>query len=326
MSRRFWVPIFAAALALLFAAGNYAPTTVHAASKQEQMLQELQRDVAQLQETVKTLQRSQDDKFSALQVLVQQSFNMANEANKSIAVIQSNLQQSVRDQESKLLPPVAQLSGRMDSMSENFRSLQNAMSDLTVVINRMQTQLTEVKDALKVMQAPPAAPPPQAPPATDGGAAPAAVSAAPLPASDLYTNAVRDQEGKHFDLALQEYTDYLKYYGNTAQAPDAQFYIGLIHYNQGNYETAAQDFDLLLEKYPTDNRRVPQAFFYKGKSLKEMNQKTKAGEEFKQLIADYPNHDLAKQACAELQGMGLRCSVPKASAPAKTTAKRPAKK
>jgi TolA-binding protein len=313
--------MFAAALALLLA----APATVRAASKQEQMLQELQRDVAQLQETVKSLQRSQDEKFAALQTMVQQSVNVANDANKSVAVIQSTIQQSLRDQESKVLPQVAGLSGHMDSMGENFRGLQNSMSDLTVIINKMQTQLGDIKDALKVMQAPPAAPPPQAAAATDAGAGPTAANAPPLPASDLYTNAVRDQEGKHFELALQEYADYLKFYGNTAQAPDAQFYIGLIHYNQGNYETAAQDFDLLLEKYPTDNRRVPQAFYYKGMSLQKTNQKTKAGEEFKQLISQFPNHDLAKQACTELQGMGLRCTVPR-TVQTKAPAKRPGKK
>ena len=325
MFRRFWVPVFAAALALFLVGRGAAPTTVYAASKQEQMLQELQRDVAQLQDTVKGLQRSQDEKFAALQVLVQQSVNVANDANKSVAVIQSSLQQTLRDQEGKVVAPVVGLSTHMDSMSNDFRGLQNSVSDLTALINKMQTQLSDIRDTLKVMQAPPAAPPPPVGTATDAGAGAAAASAPPLPASDLYTNAVRDQEGKHLDLALQEYTDYLKYYGNTAQAPDAQFYIGLIHYNQGNYQTAAQDFDEVLEKYPTDNRRVPQAFYYKGMSLLKMDQKTKAGDEFRQLIAQYPDHDLSKQACTEMQNIGLRCPASR-QAPAKAPAKRPVKK
>ena len=325
MFRRFWVPVFAAALALFLMGRGAAPTTVYAASKQEQMLQELQRDVAQLQDTVKGLQRSQDEKFAALQVLVQQSVNVANDANKSVAVIQSSLQQTLRDQEGKVVAPVVGLSTHMDSMSNDFRGLQNSVSDLTALINKMQTQLSDIRDTLKVMQAPPAAPPPQSATATDAGAGAAAASAPPLPASDLYTNAVRDQEGKHLDLALQEYADYLKYYGNTAQAPDAQFYIGLIHYNQGSYQTAEQNFDEVLEKYPTDNRRVPQAFYYKGMSLLKMDQKTKAGDEFRQLITQYPDHDLSKQACTEMQNIGLRCPASRQT-PAKAPAKRPAKK
>ena len=170
MFRRLWVPVFAAVLALFFVGRSTAPTTVYAASKQEQMLQELQRDVAQLQDTVKSLQRSQDEKFAALQVLVQQSVNIANDANKSVAVIQSSLQQSLRDQEGKVVGPVVGLSTRMDSMSNDFRGLQNSVSDLTVVINKMQTQLSDIRDTLKVMQTPPPAPPPPAATATDGGA------------------------------------------------------------------------------------------------------------------------------------------------------------
>ena len=108
----------------------------------------------------------------------------------------------------------------------------------------------------------------------------------------------------------------MKYYGNTSLAPDAQFYIGLIHYNQGNYDIAAQDFDEVLEKDPTDNRRVPQAFYYKGMSLLKMDQRNKAADEFHQLIAQYPNHDLSKQACTELRGIGLRCPATR-QAPAK---------
>jgi TolA-binding protein len=280
-----------------------------------------------LQDTVKSLQRSQDEKFATLQAMVQQSVNAANDADKSVAVIQSSLQQSLRDQEGKVVGPVAGLGGRMDSMSNDFRGLQNSVSDLTALINRMQTQLSDIRDTLKVMQAPPPAPPPPAGTATDAGAgaAAAAASAPALPASDLYTNAEKDRSAQHFDIALGEYAEYLKYYGNTSLAPDAQFYIGLIHYNQGNYETAAGDFDEVLEKGPTDNRRVPQAFYYKGMSLLKMNQKTKAGEEFKQLIAQYPDHDLSKQACTQLQGMGLRCTA-SGKAPAKAPVKRTVKK
>ena len=326
MLRRLWVPVFAAALAFFFVGRNFAPTPVYAASKQEQMLEELQRDLAQLQDTVKNMQRTQDEKFASLQTLVQQSVNGANDANKSVAVIQSSLQQTLHDQEGKVVAPVVGLSTHMDSMSNDFRGLQNSVSDLTVVINKMQTQLSDIRDALKVMQTPaPAPPPPAAAAATDGGAGAAASSGPPLPASDLYTNALSDQQAGHLDLALREFADFLKNYGDRPLAPDAQFYVGLIHYNQGDYQTAAQDFDSLLEKAPADNRRVPQAFYYKGESLLKLNQKTKAGEEFKQLITQYPDHDLAAKACTELKSIALRCPTPAAKAPAKA-AKRPAKK
>jgi len=63
-----------------------SPTLAFAASKE---IQELQRDVAQLQQQVRDLQRSQDEKFAALQVLVQQAVDNASKANTAVAVIQS---------------------------------------------------------------------------------------------------------------------------------------------------------------------------------------------------------------------------------------------
>jgi len=80
-------------------------------------IQELQRDLAQLQQQVRDLQRSQDEKFAALQVLVQQAVDNASKANTAVAVIQSGFQQNIRDTESKVVAPVVGLSSRMDQVS-----------------------------------------------------------------------------------------------------------------------------------------------------------------------------------------------------------------
>src|SRR5580700_6727254 len=98
MFRRFLVYGMVAAAAL-----TLSPSRSSGASKE---ILELQRDVATLQDMVKAMQRSQDEKFGALQVLVQQSLNAANDASKSVAIIQSGFQQSLRDQEAKVVTPV----------------------------------------------------------------------------------------------------------------------------------------------------------------------------------------------------------------------------
>src|SRR6185369_7704738 len=92
---------------------------------------ELQRDVATLQDMVKAMQRSQDEKFAALQVMVQQSLNAANDANRSVAVIQNGFQQNLRDQEAKVVTPVVGLGTRIDQMSTDLRTVSQAVSDLT---------------------------------------------------------------------------------------------------------------------------------------------------------------------------------------------------
>ena len=295
------------------------PISAPAASRE---IQELQRDVGLLQEQVKALQSSQNDRLTELKALVQQAIGTADKASTGVAVIQSSVQQSLRDQENKVVTPVVGLGTRIDSMAGDFRMLQQSMSDLTSMIGKLQNQLTDLNNAVKVLQAPPAAPPPSAPPSsgapggdTTGGPGPGA-SNAPS-ATDLYNNATRDRGTGHLDLALQEFADYLKYYGNTALAPNAQYYIAFIHYSQADYEKALKEFDLVLEKYPDEDSKKAESMYYKGMTLVRLGHRTQGAEEFKEFLKRFPNHDLARQACSQLTTMGLKCGSPRAAAPAK---------
>ena len=44
--------------------------------------------------------------------------------------------------------------------------------------------------------------------------------------------------GGQYDLAMQSFQDYLKYYSDTDRASNAQFYIGECYYSQKNYKDA----------------------------------------------------------------------------------------
>jgi TolA-binding protein len=299
----------------LLALPAYAP----AASRE---IQELQRDVGLLQEQVKALQASQNEKLAALSASVQQAIDNARDASKSAAIIQNSIDQNLRglqttlqtNLESKVVNPVVAVGTRMDQMSNDFRNMQNAIADLTSIINKLQAQLTDLNNAVKILQAPP--PPP---PATTGAAtapgAPATAESPTMPAADLYTNAQRDRSSGKLDLALNEFSDYLKWYGNTDLAANAQYYIAYIHYSQADYDDALREFDLVLEKYPSDNAKIPEALYYKGMTLTRLGRRTAGAEEFKELYKRFPNNDLARQACSQLQSMGLRCTATGAAAP-----------
>jgi TolA-binding protein len=309
------LPLTAAAAILALAT---APLPAPAASRE---IQELQRDVGLLQEQVKELQQSQNEKMAALTALVQQAIDSANKATAGVAVIQSNFGQNTRDLEGKVVTPVVTLGTRMDQMSDNFRMLQNSVGDLTSIVNKLQAQLTDINNAIKVLQAPPAPPPATGTVAPGGvqGAVPGGVpGAAPVQsatdtptvsADDLYANALRDRTSGHLDLALQEFSDYLKWYGNTNFAVNAQYYIAYIHYSQADYDDAVKEFDLVLEKYPSDNNKIPDALYYKGMSLTRLGHRTQGAEEFKKLLKEFPNSDHSSQACSQLTSMGLRCSA-----------------
>jgi tol-pal system protein YbgF len=300
-----WVVVATAVLTL-------SPAPSSGASKE---ILELQRDVATLQDMVKAMQRSQDEKFSALQVLVQQSLNAANEANKSTAVIQNGFQQSLRDLESKVVTPVVGLSARMDQMSTDLRTVSQAVADLTGMISSLKSQLTDLNNAVKVLQAPAAAPPPTGD-TTPGGMPGGQVEVPPISSTQLYQNALNDRSGGKFDLALQEFANYLKWYGNTDMAPNAQFYIASIHASQSDFENAVKEFDMVIDKYP-DNNKIPDAMFGKGQALMRMGRRTDAANEFLELIKRYPRNELSTKACDQRKSMGLGCGTPRAAAPAK---------
>jgi TolA-binding protein len=133
-------------------------------------------------------------------------------------------------------------------------------------------------------------------------------------ADSLYQNALRDRISGNLDLALQEFRDYLNWYGNTDYAPSAQFYIGDILYQRNDYEEALKAFDLVLEKY-SENIRTDEARYMKGQTLLKMNQRTAAAQEFRELIRNSPSSSLVPKAQSELRKLGY-------SAPATSKKKR----
>jgi TolA-binding protein len=300
---------------------SLTPAPSSGASKE---IQELQRDVAQLQDQLKQLQQAQDRQLAEIRVLVQQSLAAATDVNKSVAVIQSGFQQNLRDQENKVVTPVVGLNTRMDSMSQDMRTVQQAVSDLTGMISKMQTQLSDLNNTIKVIQAPAPAPPGTSGPGSGGpGAtmAPPANESPTISATDLYANANRDRTGGKLDLALQEYADYLRWYGNTDLAPNAQYYIASIHASQGDYENAIREYDMVLEKY-SDNNKTPDAIYGKGIALTRTGRRTDGAREFQELMKRFPGSPLAAQACTQLGNLGLRCSAPATKGVAKRTTKK----
>ena len=261
---------------------------------------ELQRDVAQLQQQITTLQSSFDQRLIAIQVMMQQTLDASNKANASMASIEKTFGDQIRAQSKQVVAPVAAVGSKIDTMSGDMQTLTEAVKDLTSRMAKIQQQLVDVQTAVRTMAAPAPAPPSAAAPVTSAQPA----NQPPVPATVLWQNAVRDMKSGKPDLALGEFQDYLKFYGATEVAPRAQFNIGQIHYAQGNLDTAIRDFDMVVEKYPT-NSVTPDAFFMKGKSLVQSGQRDKGVQEFQALIEKFPRSDLAVSARAQLKALGL---------------------
>ena len=135
-------------------------------------------------------------------------------------------------------------------------------------------------------------------------ASPMASSTAPPASADvLYSNGLRDINGKHYDLATQEFQDYLKYYGDTDLASNAQFYQGEIAYNQGQFQQALDAYNKVIENYPK-SFKTASARMRKGFCLAELGQKAAAIRELRTVVRQYPGTDEAKRSTAKLRELG----------------------
>ena len=131
----------------------------------------------------------------------------------------------------------------------------------------------------------------------------------------MYETALRDRSGGNLDLALQGFQEYLRYYGNTELAPNAQFYIGQITTIRTSSQPALQAFDAVLEKYP-ENNKTADAMYMKGMTLLKTGLRNEAAREFLNVITKYPNTEVAAKARIQRKALGL--SVPTTQSPSAT--------
>lgn len=127
-----------------------------------------------------------------------------------------------------------------------------------------------------------------------------ATSGTDLNASELYTDAKMDFSNGYYSLALQGFTEYIKFFPQSDLADDAQFYIGEIYYAQGDYRLAIHAFEKVISEYVKSNR-LPAAFLKIGYSYFELND-TKNGKAYlNKLITDYPMAEETALARSKLQ-------------------------
>jgi tol-pal system protein YbgF len=276
---------------------------------------ELQRDVAALQEQMRQLQRTLDEKTASLSTLMQQSIDSANKSSTTLTVLESSLRERIAEQQKSLVGPVATLVTKLDQMSGEFQSVRESITDLTERMNKVQTQIVDLSNTVKTLQSPP--PPPGLGSGPSTGASTPATPPPGLSAKQLYDSAMKDRSGGNVDLALQGFDEYLKYFGNTELAPNAQFYIGQIHYDKADFPNAIRAFDTVLERYP-ENNKTPDAMYMKGMALLKSTQRNEAAKEFLAVIQKYPNAEVATKARQQRKALGLN---PTPSSSAKRTAR-----
>ena len=260
---------------------------------------QLQQSVALLQDQVRDLNRMITERMAVMTQLVERNTDTTNKLQGAIDNVQRALSSTLAAQGQKI-----------DSGHQQVQALSESLEDLKARQTRLSEQLTQIRQLLETIQAPPQ-------PATQQTPQQPVAAAPPPNPKDLYENALRDLSGGKNDLALAEFQDYLKYFSDTDLAGNAQFYIGEVYYRKGDYEKAIDAYNAVLDKYPKSNK-TPTAHWKKAQALLETKQRDAAVRELRTLIRRFPNSDEAKLARDKLQSMGLTAN---AASPSKASSK-----
>jgi tol-pal system protein YbgF len=266
---------------------------------------ELQQDVTTLLQGQKDMSKQMIQDHTEIKTLVGQSTDSANKLSATMA----SLQKSVQDVQ-------ANSGARLDTMSTQVQGLSDNLEEIKSRLGKLNQQLVDLQNAVqsidaKISGAAPAGAPGTATP-TAGGTAPTgapAMPSGPAPSADtLYSNGLRDIRSGKFDLARSEFLDYLRYYGDTDLASNAQFYLGEIAYSQKNYDQAISEYDKVLNNYPKSFKLAP-ARLKKGMALIELGQKTSGVRELREVVRRYPGTDEDRLARAKLKELGVSVSA-----------------
>jgi tol-pal system protein YbgF len=243
---------------------------------------QLQTQVQQLQEQMTAMQRSFDERMGVMKDLVEKDTDGVNK----VAVALNSLQATLAKQQGDSGTRTDQISGQIQALNDTLDELKTRLAKVTKQLEDMQSSqqslAAQQATAQAQQQAQAQAPPPDV----------------------LYNNALRDYNGNKNDLALQEFSDYIKFYPNTDLAGNCYYYLGELQFRQGNYQQAAESYDQVLQNFPSGNKAAS-AQLKKGFSLIELGKQDDGVSELRHLVQRYPHSPEALQARDRLHKLGV---------------------
>jgi tol-pal system protein YbgF len=266
---------------------------------------ELQRDVTSILQGQKDLSTQMTQDHTVMKTLVEQSGDTVGKLNGTMSALQKSMQDVT-----------ANSGARLDTMSTQVQGLSDNLEEIKSRLGKLNQQLVDLQNTVQSVDAkisggggtPPAtgvSNPGSTSQPTSSVAPGGGLPGGPAPSADtLYSNGLRDITGGNYDLARKEFQDYLKHYGDTDLASNAQFYLGEIAYSQKNYDQAVTEYDRVLTNYPKSFKLAP-AHLKKGMALIDLGQKTAGVRELRDVVKRFPGTEEERRARAKLKELGV---------------------
>ena len=204
----------------------------------------------------------------------------------------------------------ARLSVQLDGIDGRLQSLAERVEDSELRIGNLRKELNGLRYSSYSTR--PYEGQPEGEPTdetTDAGGNPAGETGQPgvtLPADEAgaYQMAYADFLKGEYGLALTGLRQFLQSFPGAEKADDAQFHIGECLYNLGDYQTAVEAYDAVIQRYP-DSQYVVSATYKKALSFLNGNQTAQGVILLQQLIINYPDSNEARLSREKLRSLGL---------------------
>ncbi len=257
--------------------------SAQAGTKEE--LMRLQSDVLALQNQIRIIEKSFNDQTEGIKSLVVQLNDQVGKSNQLLARISTALESQAaggKTADQTLIQEIRNLSGKLDDNTTRISALAQQVSDLKV-------------QSASISQG--------------------SMGSSPSVSDDAaYNQAFNDLVQGNLDLAIQEFTAFIRNFPNSDKVDAAQYAIGEAYYNQNKLPQAIAAFTRVLNDYP-NGTKVASALFKRGKAELAMGEKDNAIEDFRTVINKYPEAPEANLAKADLDNLGV--ALKPAKAPAK---------
>ncbi len=250
---------------------------VPAAGGTKEEIIRLQSDVLQLQELIRVLQKSLDERNGTIVSLLEQLNDQAAETKLALEEVDGSLV-AAKAQSGAVERAVAALKEDFQVLSAKLDETNNRVAALARRMEENQVQIQTLRTV---------------PSGATGEISP----------DRVYSATYNDYLMGNFALAINGFQDFLASFPDSEYADNAAYYLGDCYLQQGRYELAIQAFDQVINLYPKGDK-TPVAYFKKASALQQMQKLDEAIDSLKKLRRLFPKSQEAELAQQELVKLG----------------------
>ena len=212
--------------------------------------------------------------------------------------------------------PIAVLGTKVDQSADEMRAVRENLADLTRRLAALDNKLADISSAVRTLNTPATAPPPPPRPQCDcAGVDGTGCARRCYGGNPVEEGRPRLHRPRKTSKPSASSLTSSSIFADDDNAPEGQYYMGLIYDHGEQYDDAAQVFQAVVERYP-DSPKAADAMYMKGVEYQKARQRQASHRRLSRF------HQAVSQARQRAQSAGPLARSDRHRLPAKSTKKR----